>query len=178
MKENYLPHETTADPLDNPLWQFSLTVYQHQEIKEQCLSLQNTTGVNVNLLLFCCWLSYGVELISHFEFIKACDTIKDWNSQVTKTLRQARQSAKQWQESSSWVKNFYQQILTQEINSEAYQQYRLYSYFAQKQTSSPKKDEILSLKYLYWLFDEMKLTVDEHLDKQLKKFIVTILQVV
>ena len=44
------------------LWDFAIAFYAKPGIQSACLTLQNTLGVNVPLLLCCCWVSkhYGV----------------------------------------------------------------------------------------------------------------------
>ncbi|CEK09532.1 TIGR02444 family protein [Legionella hackeliae] len=166
-------HSSESLSLDNPFWQFSLKVYQQTSVKECCLLLQNSQGANVNLLLFCCWLSFFVDPISHEEFKQACDSIGVWHQQITTTLRQARQHAKTFS-NNVWVRSFYNQLLTQEINSEAYQQDMLYSHFSNRPLVF-KKDETLALRYLSWLFEDMGVVVDKKLNLQLKNFIDLIL---
>ncbi|MFB3151067.1 MAG: TIGR02444 family protein, partial [Alphaproteobacteria bacterium] len=41
---------------DNPCWDFALVVYRRDGVAEACLALQESQGVDVNVLLFCCWL--------------------------------------------------------------------------------------------------------------------------
>jgi uncharacterized protein (TIGR02444 family) len=41
---------------DNDFWRFSLSVYAAPGVADECLALQDTRGVDVNLLLFCAWL--------------------------------------------------------------------------------------------------------------------------
>ena len=43
--------------LDNEFWRFSLEVYQDEEVQRLCLSLQDDYGLDVNVVLFCLWLS-------------------------------------------------------------------------------------------------------------------------
>ncbi|KTC77847.1 TIGR02444 family protein [Legionella brunensis] len=158
-------------PLTNPFWQFSLKVYQSEPVKKQCLSLQNNTCANVNLLLFCCWLSGSLAPIPHSEFILVCDSINDWHTKVTLPLRQVRQYLKESQ-TNPWVKSFYQHLLTQEIHSEAYQQQMLYAHFKQKKLlHSFHSNKELALRYLTWLFEHMGIIIDKNLDLQLRKLV-------
>lgn len=45
-------------PMENPLWRFSLAVYDRAVVKSTCLALQDRTGADVNILLFLCWLDH------------------------------------------------------------------------------------------------------------------------
>lgn len=50
----------TADlEFDNALWRFSLAVYAAPGVAEECLALQETSNIGVNLLLFCAWVGAG-----------------------------------------------------------------------------------------------------------------------
>ncbi|KTD08057.1 TIGR02444 family protein [Legionella jamestowniensis] len=160
---------------NNPFWQFSLKVYQHPDIKKYCLLLQNSKGVNINLLLFCCWLSYLEEPITYTEFKKASVAIKEWDQEVTKSLRHARQYIKTHCH-SSMLDHFYKQVLTQEINSEAYQQHLLYSHFS-KRVVTHKKDKVTAMRYLYWLFNDMGIVINNELGSLLENFILLTLEI-
>ncbi|KTD39182.1 hypothetical protein Lnau_0251 [Legionella nautarum] len=161
---------TLTSELDNPFWQFSLKLYQHEAIKEACLSFQNQEGVNVNLLLVCCWLSYAVEVISQPEFEQAYQRIKEWHQQVTQPMRQVRQYLKRSQANDNWVNHFYQQVLADELSSESYQQQLLYSCFADKQKSRCFFNEEQTFDYLVWLFGVMKIVVTDTLKLKIRHF--------
>ena len=48
---------------DGRFWAFSLEVYGRPGVAPACLALQDRHGLDVNLLLFCCWAaSQGVTL--------------------------------------------------------------------------------------------------------------------
>ena len=160
---------TLIDELDNPFWQFSLKIYQHEEVKEDCLWFQNQEGANVNLLLLCCWLACAVEEISQREFNEACLLIDSWQQHVTQALRRVRQYLKNAQR-TDWVKHFYQHVLADEISSEAYQQFILYTHFADKQKNKVMFNERLLLAYLHCLFENTKSTQDENLKLKIHSF--------
>lgn len=167
---------TIEASLTNPFWQFSLTVYQSTPVKEQCLRLQNSTGVNVNLLLLCCWLAYSRQAITQLELKTAIDSINDWQQQVTQPLRQIRQYLKQ--QHDALINPFYQQLLNHEIQSEAYQQYWLYSQFESKEKLPYAFDEPLALCYLSWLFSDLDSSMDDNLYEQLKNFTAAVHQAI
>lgn len=48
---------------DLSLWDFSTAVYAKPEIQSACLTLQDQYGVNVPLLLCCCWAGLRVGVI-------------------------------------------------------------------------------------------------------------------
>lgn len=165
---------TFSNLLDNSFWQFSLGVYQDENVKEACLLFQNREGVNVNLLLLCCWLSYAVERISENEFEAACQSVTEWQSLVTQNLRKIRQHLKTMFP-NEWIEQFYQQLLANELSSESYQQHSLYHHFVEKLKMTPSKNEELLLYYLYHLFNQMNLVIDKELDLRIQHFAKLIL---
>jgi len=42
---------------DNPFWDYALALYRRPGVEAACLELQARHGLDVNLLLFCCWLA-------------------------------------------------------------------------------------------------------------------------
>lgn len=155
--------------LENPFWAFSLTVYRGQ-VQEECRLLQDNEGVNVNLLLFCCWLSYAVEETSKQQFMASCQSIAEWHEQVTKPLRIARRYLKSAQK-NDWVTDFAQSVLMTEITSESYQQELLFNQYKDQLKEQASKDDSLAERYLHWLFEYMNHPVDYMLDKQLQQFV-------
>lgn len=136
--------------LDNPFWQFSIRLYKDKDIRERCLYLQNTKQANVNLLLLSAWLAYAVEPISEHEFRKACNSIADWHIAVTEPLRTTRCYLKTIS-AEDYIDAMYQQLLADELNSEAYQQHKLYQFFINKQKSHSNFERGWMRSYLDWL---------------------------
>lgn len=139
--------------LDNPFWRFSLMVYQHDEVKHACLELQTTYEINVNLLLLCCWLAYAVEPVSPDALEKAAACVENWHKEVTESLRNTRAWIKSHVPQTTWMKDFYQQLLVDELASEAYQQDLLYACFKSQQKNTFSKNEALATQYLECLFN-------------------------
>jgi uncharacterized protein (TIGR02444 family) len=164
--------------LDNPFWRFSLGVYQHEAVKKACLSFQEDQRANVNLLLLCCWLAYAVEDISRTQLLQACQTIDTWDEQVTQPLRNSRRWVKSLADTDHWIDDFGQQLLIDELVSETWQQYILYSYFQSRQKISFTKNEALAIDYLHWLFDDMELLVDNELEAKIDNFVKIIFSMV
>ena len=72
------------------LWRFSLRVYGSERVAAACLWLQDHCAVDVNLLLFGCWLaSRGIELTA--ATLSAAQRITGpWTREVVAPLRHAR----------------------------------------------------------------------------------------
>ena len=80
--------------LDNAFWQFSLSIYGQSDVAEECLALQETMGIDVNLLLFCAWLGTQAIILSAEDIAEAGATIADWSDNVVRPLRGVRQRMK------------------------------------------------------------------------------------
>ena len=40
---------------DEDFWRFSTRIYRLDRVADSCLALQDRFGVDVNMMLFCCW---------------------------------------------------------------------------------------------------------------------------
>lgn len=69
------------------LWAFSLRVYALPEVAEACLSLQDRYGIDVNLLLFCCWAGRALD---EADFDMADAAVATWRRDVVEPLRAVR----------------------------------------------------------------------------------------
>lgn len=169
---------TLITRLDNPFWRFSISVYQHPAVKKACLSFQEEQHANVNLLLLCCWLAYSVEEISQAELLQACHTIDDWHASVTQPLRTSRCFVKSLINKELWVKDFCQQLLMDEIVSETWQQYLLFTCFEKNKKLPLAKNEQLAITYLHWIFADMNLIIDIRLEAKISNFVNIIFSMV
>jgi uncharacterized protein (TIGR02444 family) len=77
------------------LWNFSLKVYAQDGVPAECLHLQDTHGIDVNLLLFCAWLGAVREIsVSSRDIAAALDIVKNWNSEIVTKIRDVRRALK------------------------------------------------------------------------------------
>ena len=75
---------------EHALWDFSQDLYGRPGVAEACLSLQDRRGLDVNILLFCCWAGMRGQALT-VEALAAClDTVRPWQDQVVKPLRAVR----------------------------------------------------------------------------------------
>ncbi len=80
---------------DNPCWDFALIVYRRDGVAEACLALQESHGVDVNVLLFCCWLGEsGRGALSAKEMADALALVDRWLRDVVRRLRAVRAGLK------------------------------------------------------------------------------------
>ena len=80
--------------LDNPFWQFSLAVHGAPGVDAECLMLQDTHGIDVDVLLFCAWVGrQGIVLTdAHMTEIEAL--VRPWRDTAIAPLRAARRGIK------------------------------------------------------------------------------------
>jgi len=75
----------------HPFWNFSLEVYGGEGVARACLDLQDRRQVDVNVLLFCCWLgASGRGRVDKAELQALIAKVRDWQSTVIGPLRAAR----------------------------------------------------------------------------------------
>ena len=79
----------------NPFWDFSLRVYGTAGVAPACLELQDRHGLDVNLLLLCCWLGHCQKAApTRAEVARLADAVAAWHNDVVRPLRQARRRLK------------------------------------------------------------------------------------
>ena len=77
------------------LWDFSLALYSAPDVESICLRLQDDFQVNINILLWCCWLEvHGIRL-SVMRLEQACQRVDSWDQTVVAPLRHLRRDIKQ-----------------------------------------------------------------------------------
>lgn len=81
-------HEASA------FWQFSLRFYSRPEVPPLCLHLQDTQGVDVNLLFFMCFLGVRGRRITIDEVRRIDESIRAWRGLVVQPLRALRRTLK------------------------------------------------------------------------------------
>ena len=80
---------------DHPFWDFSLNVYGSDGVAPACLVLQERHGIDVNVLLFCCWLgASGHGALDEGEIAAVCRTVDAWHRDVVRAVRGVRQRLK------------------------------------------------------------------------------------
>lgn len=79
----------------HPFWDFSLRVYGSEGVPAACLVLQERHGIDVNVLLYCCWLgATGRGALDEDEIARVCRTVADWHSDIVRAVRGVRQRLK------------------------------------------------------------------------------------
>ena len=81
--------------MNSPFWNFSLAVYGSNAVEDECLTLQDLFGLDVNLVLLCTYLGavHGVALTAG-DIALARAEAGPWHEQIVRPLRAARRSLK------------------------------------------------------------------------------------
>ena len=71
-------------------WRFSLAVYGRPGVAPACLALQDRLGLDVNLLLFCCWAGVRGHRLAPAELATASAAAAPWQREIVEPLRRIR----------------------------------------------------------------------------------------
>ena len=103
----------------NPFWDFSVAAYGRDGTAPACLALQDLKGLDVNLLLFCCWAGvYGRELQSS-EIEGLISAVKPWRTEVVEPLRKLRRQLRSGDAGRSASEALIAQAKSAELEAEA-----------------------------------------------------------
>ncbi|GAB5471792.1 MAG: hypothetical protein Kilf2KO_48220 [Rhodospirillales bacterium] len=72
-------------------WDFALALYRADGVQRACLDLQDSAGLDVNLLLYCCWAGQGGHVFSHNELRHLHTLSSSWQGGILRPMRQLRQ---------------------------------------------------------------------------------------
>ncbi len=79
----------------NPFWDYAIAVYRRDGVGAACLELQSRHGVDVNVLLFCCWLgASGRGALDGGRMERLVKTVAPWHDDVVRGLRAVRGALK------------------------------------------------------------------------------------
>jgi uncharacterized protein (TIGR02444 family) len=80
---------------DTEFWNFSLAVYARDGVPAECLYLQDTHRIDVNLLLFCAWLGARGTVLSSSDIAAAAKAVSPWQANIIGKIREVRRALKQ-----------------------------------------------------------------------------------
>lgn len=78
----------------SPFWNFSLGFYRRPSVSEACIALQDSSGVDVNLLLFLLWQASLGRRLSEDEVRALAAQVEPWGADVIAPLRALRRRMK------------------------------------------------------------------------------------
>ncbi|MGI9291937.1 MAG: TIGR02444 family protein, partial [Gammaproteobacteria bacterium] len=75
----------------HPFWTYSLRLYAQPQVQDDCLTLQDEHGLDVNLVLFCIWAGLdGPGQLTVDELNEAIARGSQWQSEVVERIRYIR----------------------------------------------------------------------------------------
>jgi len=78
----------------NPLWDYALALYRQPEVEAACLELQQRHGLDVNLVLLCCWQGSRGGALDPATLRRAKAAVASWQAEVVRPLRALRRRLK------------------------------------------------------------------------------------
>ena len=90
-----MPVASGGIALAEEFWAHSLALYGHREVAAACLRLQDEHGLDVNILLLCCFLARsGRGRLNAADLAAAEARVAPWRAGVIVPLRAARRALK------------------------------------------------------------------------------------
>jgi uncharacterized protein (TIGR02444 family) len=78
-----------------PIWDFVLGYYRQQGVSEAAITLQDTAGIDVNMILFLMWLSAQRKALAEADIRKISDMSHGWQRSVVVPIRNVRRLLKE-----------------------------------------------------------------------------------
>jgi uncharacterized protein (TIGR02444 family) len=131
---------------NHPFWIFSIKTYGSTNVAPACLALQNSCGVNVNILLFCCWAGSQGMTLSSAQIEQGLKIVDSWNRDIVQGLRAVRQRLKGGFESvpKEQTEPLLQKIISIELDAEKTEQHLLADSVSLNAGPSIASDDCLS----------------------------------
>lgn len=83
-----------AEPSGNRFWDFTLALYGRPGVAPALVRLQDRLGLDVNMLLYCCWAATTGHGLSVAD-LKAVEAVTEpWQAEVVRPLRALRRRLK------------------------------------------------------------------------------------
>lgn len=80
----------------HPFWDFSLRVYGSEGVAPACLQLQEAHGIDVNILLLCCWIgASGRGAVGAKDIAQIVEAVSAWHGEIVRSLRTVRKRLKE-----------------------------------------------------------------------------------
>ncbi|MEM0955093.1 MAG: TIGR02444 family protein [Pseudomonadota bacterium] len=78
----------------NPFWRFSLTLYAETGVADACLALQDRYNLDINLLLYGCYLANQGHLLETGQASALDQYCTEWRETVVRPVRALRRALK------------------------------------------------------------------------------------
>jgi uncharacterized protein (TIGR02444 family) len=78
----------------NPFWDYALELYRREGVEAACLELQQRHGLDVNVVLLCCWLARRGIPVDAAVLGGIAETTEAWQEEFVRPLRAVRNRLK------------------------------------------------------------------------------------
>jgi uncharacterized protein (TIGR02444 family) len=129
--------------MDSLFWDFSIAIYGKDGVQDECLTLQDQFGINVNLLLFCAFAGavYGAALTAD-DIASARQEVSAWHNDIIGPLRAVRRRLKTIElrdpDAAKAATDLRSQVKTAELDSERIEQVMLEQWAAARLAARPR----------------------------------------
>ena len=79
---------------DNPFWDYAVGLYRRPGVEAACLELQARHGLDVNLVLLCCWLAARGVAGDEQTLRRVAAAAESWQAAFVRPLRAVRRQLK------------------------------------------------------------------------------------
>ena len=112
---------------DNPFWQFSVSVYGAPDVAAECLALQESLGIDVNILLLCAWAGARGYAFDDARLAEIEQRVGDWHAHIVRPLRAIRRDIKTMPEMAhTEIQEFRKEVAAAELRAERIEQALLF----------------------------------------------------
>ena len=133
---------------ESPFWQFSLGLYAQQDVAESCIELQDSCGVDVNVMLYILWLACQDRKLSDDDIVAIQSSVEHWKTNVVLPLRNIRRALKTPKSGYADIDTarFREKVKTIELESEKLQQDLLFGLMDPSQWGTNQTSRSLAAK--------------------------------
>ena len=85
----------TNNAAAQPIWDFVLGYYRQAGVSEAAIALQDSAGIDVNMILFLMWLSGRGKTLAEVDMRKLGETSHNWQRSVVVPIRNIRRILKE-----------------------------------------------------------------------------------
>jgi uncharacterized protein (TIGR02444 family) len=134
--------------MSNSFWDYSLASYRVDEVATTCLTLQDTYGVDVNLLLYAAWLAHINRRLSVDHLSEVDALVTQWRESVVKPLRHLRRQLRGY----SHAEGVREELKALELRAEREQQDQMHAFYRRSaelpHEASPMRDNLTQVALL------------------------------
>lgn len=117
------------DPIEfptSPFWDFSRATYGRPGVAPASLGLQDRRGLDVNLILFCCWAGSRGRTLEPADLRRLSEATEDWRTHVVEPLREVRRWLKGYKGAlPDLAQGLRSGVLARELDAEHVEQLKL-----------------------------------------------------